>query len=387
MLINLATAAARKVPRNTAGMLPNAPPSQKGSASNKPSGKQGTSTPVSPPPTASGSRPATPRKHPRDLSQIFASHGSDHSNKKTSRSSRSPSRSSLSTSSTPRRAKMLSRSATFPSHEAIASTSQNISTDTSPSLSPTARSRTSVIQKNASWPMFSPSPSKSDSHIASLQRANEIQDDSVTDAPVARPAWRTYSSSRSFLVPLSSIPPRDESSLDTDDWKPQDPIQHVSYADLRKKYRVDLSSDDDLDTGISGPVDLKTIGELRNKGENRRFLDDMGYLLEGLAPKMSIAVKRLRYVYTLHFLHPLTAMPCSAIKLVDNMGDLDYAKRAKACDALGTAWDALEAARDGDKVCISLIVSKCGRTHRPHLGPRRHHCIICSPCNSGSQTC
>lgn len=75
----------------------------------------------------------------------------------------------------------------------------------------------------------------------------------------------------------------------------QDLTQHESYADLRKKYRIDLSSDDDMDTGISGPLDLKTIGELRDKGENRRFMDDLGYLLEGLAPGMTASVKRLRF--------------------------------------------------------------------------------------------
>lgn len=58
---------------------------------------------------------------------------------------------------------------------------------------------------------------------------------------------------------------------------------------------MDLSSDDDMETGIAGPIDLKSIGELRDKGENRRFMDDMGYLLEGLDQQMTIAVKRLRY--------------------------------------------------------------------------------------------
>ncbi|KAF8317175.1 hypothetical protein DL93DRAFT_2077394 [Clavulina sp. PMI_390] len=56
-----------------------------------------------------------------------------------------------------------------------------------------------------------------------------------------------------------------------------------------------MSSDDDMDTGITGIVDLKTIGEMRDKGENRRFMDDMGYLLEGLSPQMSLSVRRLRY--------------------------------------------------------------------------------------------
>lgn len=41
--------------------------------------------------------------------------------------------------------------------------------------------------------------------------------------------------------------------------------------------------------------DLKSISELRSKGEVRRFLDDMGYLFEGLDPKGAINVRRGRW--------------------------------------------------------------------------------------------
>lgn len=45
----------------------------------------------------------------------------------------------------------------------------------------------------------------------------------------------------------------------------------------------------------------------------------------------------------------------SAIKLVNNMADVDYVRRAKACDALGSAWDALDQANKPipDKVCYT----------------------------------
>lgn len=354
ILINLATAAARKTPHSASCALSNMTPPQNGSATNEPAADNHTA-PASSTLTPPGSRPATPKKLPPDLSRLFANHGLDQlENNTTTRNSPSPSHTSQS-SSTPRRAKMLSRSATFPGRDAVASTSQSISADAGPILSPISRSRTSTVQKTASWPMLSPSPSKSDgSPVTNLQRASEMQH----DAPLSRPTLRTYSASRSFLVPLSSATPGDHPSLQTDDLESQDAIQHESYADLRKKYRVDLSSDDDMETGISGPVDLKNISELRDKGENRRFMDDMGYLLEGLAPKMSIAVKRLRYWIALHPSRSLTPVSCSAIKLVDNMGDLNYIKRAKSCDAVGTAWDALEAAGDGDKVCRFPIISK-----------------------------
>ena len=42
--------------------------------------------------------------------------------------------------------------------------------------------------------------------------------------------------------------------------------------------------------------DLKSISELRSKGEFRRFLDDMGYLFEGLDPQVAVNVRRGRCV-------------------------------------------------------------------------------------------
>ncbi len=41
--------------------------------------------------------------------------------------------------------------------------------------------------------------------------------------------------------------------------------------------------------------DLNSISELRSKGEVRRFLDDMGYLFEGLDPQGAINVRRGRF--------------------------------------------------------------------------------------------
>jgi len=40
---------------------------------------------------------------------------------------------------------------------------------------------------------------------------------------------------------------------------------------------------------------LKSITELRSKGESRRFLDQAGYLLEGMDPSNSSALKRSRF--------------------------------------------------------------------------------------------
>lgn len=42
--------------------------------------------------------------------------------------------------------------------------------------------------------------------------------------------------------------------------------------------------------------DLKSITELRSKGENRRFLDEVGYLFEGLEAASPLNIRRARWV-------------------------------------------------------------------------------------------
>lgn len=45
-------------------------------------------------------------------------------------------------------------------------------------------------------------------------------------------------------------------------------------------------------------VDLPTMTELRARGENQRFLDDLGYIVDGLQDEL-LEVKRSRYVLAL----------------------------------------------------------------------------------------
>lgn len=142
-----------------------------------------------------------------------------------------------------------------------------------------------------------------------------------------------------------------------------------SYTDLRNRWGVDNSEDDPrpvspiqaspgdrnrrkgkgkavelpsvyLPPGMHN--DVKSITELRSKGENRRFLDDVGYLFEGLEEDSPLSVRR-----------------GSALEIVTKFCDTDFARKAKAADFLGRAWDALRqaGAADGDKVLDSTIVS------------------------------
>jgi len=40
--------------------------------------------------------------------------------------------------------------------------------------------------------------------------------------------------------------------------------------------------------------DLKSITELRSKGESRRFMDEVGYLFEGMDRNVGVRVRRGR---------------------------------------------------------------------------------------------
>jgi hypothetical protein len=143
---------------------------------------------------------------------------------------------------------------------------------------------------------------------------------------------RTYAGrSRSFLV---SLPAFNSGSIipDTDEEK-RDFEATESYTDLRTRWGLDISEDDprpstpstlspsktsrgkgkatafspspaSLSTGTYN--DLKSISELRNKGESRRFLDEVGYLFEGMDPKCGVGLRRARcdFPFSLAPLYP-----------------------------------------------------------------------------------
>lgn len=149
---------------------------------------------------------------------------------------------------------------------------------------------------------------------------------SFEDPPLTRPSLsgpasnvRTYGGkSRSFLV---SLGPAGDDPLMGDSQEDDFTIR-ASYNELRERWGVDNSEDDPYPEFPSNaspgdkskrkgkgkqaalPVvrlpsgmmnDLKSITELRSKGESRRFLDEVGYLFEGLEESSALGVKRTRY--------------------------------------------------------------------------------------------
>ena len=140
---------------------------------------------------------------------------------------------------------------------------------------------------------------------------------------------RTYGGpSRSFLIaiPTNQIPSLHDSQLTEDSiasllQSQEDEFGgHESYTSLRSRWGVDNSEDDPYQPlaggsstwltkkkGKSGrpPIplsgsnnsELRSITELRNTGESRRFNDEVGYLFEGLTIESELSVKRGRYAH------------------------------------------------------------------------------------------
>ncbi|CCM05861.1 uncharacterized protein FIBRA_08097 [Fibroporia radiculosa] len=180
---------------------------------------------------------------------------------------------------------------------------------------------------------------------------------------VALPTTQIDSLSRTNSQSQSLLEDEEIVSSQADDFEIQE-----SYTDLRMRWGVDNSEDDPrpvspmhdspedrgkrkgkgkqvdvrpspLPPGMMN--DLKSITELRSKGESRRFLDEVGYLFEGLDAKAALGVRR-----------------SSALEIVTKLCDLEFSRKAKAADFLGRAWEVFReaGAGNGDKVLNSVLV-------------------------------
>lgn len=162
-----------------------------------------------------------------------------------------------------------------------------------------------------------------------LTKSTSFDDPPRADSRAAN--FRTYGgASRSFLIaiPANQIPSLDGSQLTEGSTASLLQSQedefgtHESYTSLRSRWGVDNSEDDPYQPlaeestawsrkkkGKSGrpplvpPLcpsvsELRSITELRNTGESRRFNDEVGYLFEGLTAESELSVKRGRCVHS-----------------------------------------------------------------------------------------
>lgn len=170
-----------------------------------------------------------------------------------------------------------------------------------------------------------------------FKSSEDISSPPVRPSIAALTSIRTYGGkSRSFLVELPKsasasalLGSGSQSQSQEDDLLQPSQEEEFeireSYTELRARWGVDNSEDDPWPPPVNPTTvdaeaspsskrkgkgkqalppppqlppgmmnDLKSITELRIKGETRRFFDDMGYLFEGLDPKGAIGVRRGR---------------------------------------------------------------------------------------------
>lgn len=306
------------------------------------------STPVKP-------DPRTPSRPVRDLSGIFDSF-----------SPLSP--------STPTPAKlakrMLGRSKTESSFE---------------SQSPSVKNLGKGMDRTSSLPNIpsSSSPAQTPVRLLSTKNENSGLFSRPTIFPPSTaspktPTTRTYAGNyRSFLMALpastSGSTTLSKGFTNQDDFETRE-----SYSSLRSRWGVDNSEDDPRPFhGVASPSHsttttseaspsrtsnvkgkaairsvpvpdgminpLKSISELRNKGESRLFLDEVGYLFEGLDRKCGIALRRSRSVERIFpsfrpnsLFNPLFF---SALEIATKLCDPEFTRKAKATDFFARTWE------------------------------------------------
>ncbi|KAG8978674.1 hypothetical protein FRC05_009946 [Tulasnella sp. 425] len=231
--------------------------------------------------------------------------------------------------------RMLTRTGTEPDLGAQ-STSVSLTSDTS------LRAGPSTPSKRTTPPTASDSPNPLRNRTESLSNVSPQGGSPLKPStsvqrpdspPPSRPTARTYAKSRSFLVDLSENLLQDPDSQGSE--------LRESYQDLRARWGMDQDEDDLL--ANSQLNDLRTGIELKNKGETRRFLDELGYLFEGLEPKEPLSVRR-----------------SSALEFVEKMADPAFRRKARVADVLDRAWDALiraGAGTDGDVVLRVISIA------------------------------
>ncbi|KAJ7623628.1 hypothetical protein FB45DRAFT_926274 [Roridomyces roridus] len=260
----------------------------------------------------------------------------------------------------------------------------------SPSPSPTkspAKLKERMLSRSRTESSFasgSGSKSSSTSSIGALSRTTSLSqlpaspgsrpEAKPSPVPRPKPVGRTYAGpSRSFLVPIPvSTATMGQLHEELDD----EFAARESYTSIRRRWGVDNSEDDPypygsptrsgsnastpapspsksgkgkgkarpeptpLANGMMNP--LKSITELRNQGESRRFLDEVGYLWEGLDKSCAVGLRR-----------------ASALEITTKLCESEFARKAKAADFIGPTWELLLSAgagQDEDKLLDILSV-------------------------------
>ncbi|KAF8902362.1 hypothetical protein CPB84DRAFT_1775905 [Gymnopilus junonius] len=208
---------------------------------------------------------------------------------------------------------------------------------TESSIESSVSSQPNTVDRTPSLPVFPSTPSRDLGDIASTSRSAGPLLPRLTQSST-KSITRTYAGKfRSFLVslPKSSIPNDVLSTTTTQRMTLTQISRHLplnrtnltlTTPDMspsrngKGKGRAAAARLLPIPSGMMNP--LKSISELRNRGESRRFLDEVGYLFEGMNKNGGIGLRR-----------------ASALEITTKMCDADFARKAKAADFFTRTWD------------------------------------------------
>ncbi|ODN81979.1 hypothetical protein L202_02310 [Cryptococcus amylolentus CBS 6039] len=184
-----------------------------------------------------------------------------------------------------------------------------------------------------------PSPKESQSEEVPIPQIQAVQPGSGGRAK------RTYGKVRTMLVEQPKEVLRSQSTFaNIDSEEAQE-----SYTELRHKYEVDNtvlpnSRSASLLQEMMQARAPETVSDMRSRGENRRFIDELGYLLEGISdPTASSAFRR-----------------SSAVDILQNMQDVSWLTKMKICGQVDKAWDCFYGASFEDEImraaCLLFLV-------------------------------
>lgn len=178
---------------------------------------------------------------------------------------------------------------------------------------------------------------------------------------------RTYGARRTMLAEVdvtsgdslhagdSDKSSKNRGSCSTDSIRPSLGPQQASYTDLRKRFGVDNArsasfqsagvsageddgeDEEEEDEGLNGSgsqTDIHDVNALRSAGENRRFIDEIEYLLDGLeSADASVAMRRSSAVELVK--------KCNGLDNGLGIDDSEWKRKLKACGYTERVWKAL----------------------------------------------
>ncbi|KAJ9122374.1 hypothetical protein QFC22_001796 [Naganishia vaughanmartiniae] len=158
-----------------------------------------------------------------------------------------------------------------------------------------------------------------------IQRFNSLTTEVISQPPPVTDEMGTQLSP----IPQSSVPNSDDALS-----SPSRPLMESreSYAELVKRLEMDdeeeLQDREELDGSMDYLRNAQSLAELRSKGENRKFMDDLTWLFDGLSDDV-LSVRR-----------------SSAIDVLKKMSDPGWFDRLRICSQVEQIYIRLAAGRE-----------------------------------------